>query len=60
LYLRTGEYEDGTIGEIFIDMYKEGAAFRGLLNSFAILASKALQYGVPLEELVDSFYIHSF
>ncbi|MGB9913653.1 MAG: vitamin B12-dependent ribonucleotide reductase, partial [Candidatus Kapaibacteriota bacterium] len=47
IYLRTGEYEDGTLGEIFIDMYKEGAAFRGLLNSFAILASKALQYGVP-------------
>jgi ribonucleoside-diphosphate reductase alpha chain len=60
LYLRTGEYEDGTIGEIFIDMYKEGAAFRGLLNSFAILASKALQYGVPLEELVDSFTFTRF
>jgi len=60
LYLRTGEYEDGTLGEIFMDMYKEGAAFRGLLNSFAILASKALQYGVPLEELVDSFTFTRF
>ncbi|MFP4528253.1 MAG: adenosylcobalamin-dependent ribonucleoside-diphosphate reductase, partial [Candidatus Kapaibacterium sp.] len=45
VYLRTGEYDDGSLGEIFIDMYKEGASFRGLLNSFAILASKALQYG---------------
>ncbi len=60
VYLRTGEYADGTLGEIFIDMYKEGAAFRGLLNSFAILASKALQYGVPLEELVDSFTFTRF
>jgi len=55
VFLRTGEYEDGSLGEIFIDMYKEGASFRGLLNSFAILASKALQYGIPLEELVDTF-----
>ncbi len=60
VYLRTGEYADGSLGEIFIDMYKEGAAFRGLLNSFAILASKALQYGVPLEELVDSFTFTRF
>ena len=60
VYLRTGEYEDGALGEIFIDMYKEGASFRGLLNSFAILASKALQYGVPLEELVDSFIYTRF
>ncbi len=60
IYLRTGEYEDGTLGEIFIDMYKEGASFRGLLNSFAILASKALQYGVPLEELVDTFTFTRF
>lgn len=60
VYLRTGEYEDGTLGEIFIDMYKEGASFRGLLNSFAILASKALQYGVPLEELVDTFTFTRF
>ncbi|MDC1068084.1 vitamin B12-dependent ribonucleotide reductase [Candidatus Kapabacteria bacterium] len=60
VYLRTGEYDDGRLGEIFIDMYKEGAAFRGLLNSFAVLASKALQYGVPLEELVDSFTFTRF
>lgn len=60
VYLRTGEYNDGRLGEIFIDMYKEGAAFRGLLNSFAVLASKALQYGVPLEELVDSFTFTRF
>lgn len=60
VYLRTGEYADGTLGEIFIDMYKEGASFRGLLNSFAILASKALQYGVPLDELVDSFTFTRF
>ncbi len=60
VYLRTGEYEDGTLGEIFIDMYKEGAAFRGLLNSFAILTSKALQYGIPLDELVDTFVFTRF
>jgi len=60
IFLRTGEYEDGSLGEIFIDMYKEGASFRGLLNSFAILASKALQYGVPLEELVDTFTFTRF
>lgn len=60
VFLRTGEYEDGSLGEIFIDMYKEGASFRGLLNSFAILASKALQYGIPLEELVDSFTFTRF
>jgi len=60
VYLRTGEYEDGTLGEIFIDMYKEGAAFRGLLNSFAILVSKALQYGIPLDELVDTFTFTRF
>lgn len=60
VYLRTGEYEDGSLGEIFIDMYKEGASFRGLLNSFAILASKALQYGIPLEELVESFTFTRF
>lgn len=60
VYLRTGEYEDGTLGEIFIDMYKEGAAFRGLLNSFAILVSKALQYGIPLSELVDTFTFTRF
>ncbi len=60
VYLRTGEYEDGTLGEIFIDMYKEGASFKGLLNTFAVLASKALQYGVPLEELVDTFTFTRF
>ncbi|MCL2040246.1 MAG: adenosylcobalamin-dependent ribonucleoside-diphosphate reductase [Bacteroidetes bacterium] len=60
IFLRTGEYDDGTAGEIFLDMYKEGAAFRGMLNSFAILTSKALQYGVPLEELVDTFIFTKF
>jgi ribonucleoside-diphosphate reductase alpha chain len=60
VYLRTGEYEDGSLGEIFIDMYKEGASFKGLLNCFAVLASKALQYGVPVEELVDSFTFTRF
>ncbi|MGE5480786.1 MAG: vitamin B12-dependent ribonucleotide reductase [Chloroflexota bacterium] len=60
VFLRTGEYADGSLGEIFIDMYKEGASFKGLLNSFAILASKALQYGIPLEELVDSFTFTRF
>jgi ribonucleoside-diphosphate reductase alpha chain len=60
VYLRTGEYDDGSLGEIFIDMYKEGASFRGLLNSFAILASKALQYGIPLQELVDTFTFTRF
>lgn len=60
VYLRTGEYDDGSLGEIFIDMYKEGASFKGLLNCFAVLASKALQYGVPVEELVDSFTFTRF
>ncbi len=60
VYLRTGEYEDGRLGEIFIDMYKEGASFRGLLNGFAILASKALQYGIPLNELVETFTFTRF
>ncbi|ASQ90047.1 ribonucleoside-diphosphate reductase, adenosylcobalamin-dependent [Prosthecochloris sp. GSB1] len=60
VFLRTGEYEDGALGEIFIDMYKEGASFKGLLNCFAVLASKALQYGMPLEELVDSFTFTRF
>ncbi len=60
VYLRTGEYEDGQLGEIFIDMYKEGASFKGLMNCFAVLASKALQYGVPLEELVDTFTFTRF
>jgi ribonucleoside-diphosphate reductase alpha chain len=60
IFLRTGEYPNGDLGEIFIDMYKEGASYRGLLNCFAVLASKALQYGVPLEELVDSFTFTRF
>ena len=55
VYLRTGEYADGQIGEIFIDMHKEGAAFRSLMNSFAIAVSIGLQYGVPLEEFVEAF-----
>jgi ribonucleoside-diphosphate reductase alpha chain len=55
VYLRTGEYEDGTLGEIFVDMHKEGAAFRSLMNSFAISVSIGLQYGVPLEEFVEAF-----
>jgi ribonucleoside-diphosphate reductase alpha chain len=55
VYLRTGEYEDGKVGEIFIDMHKEGAAFRSLMNNFAIAISIALQYGVPLEEFVEAF-----
>jgi len=60
VFLRTGEYQDGSLGEVFIDMYKEGASFKGLLNCFAVLASKALQYGMPLEELVDSFTFTRF
>jgi ribonucleoside-diphosphate reductase alpha chain len=60
VYLRTGEFEDGALGEIFIDMYKEGASFKGLMNCFAVLASKALQYGVPLDELVDTFTFTRF
>ncbi len=60
VFLKTGEYEDGKLGEIFVDMYKEGASFRGLLNGFAILVSKALQYGVPLQELVDTFTFTRF
>jgi ribonucleoside-diphosphate reductase alpha chain len=55
VYLRTGEYEDGKIGEIFIDMHKEGAGFRAMMNNFAIAVSVGLQYGVPLEEFVDAF-----
>jgi ribonucleoside-diphosphate reductase alpha chain len=55
VYLRTGEYADGRLGEIFIDMHKEGAAFRSLMNSFAIAVSIGLQYGVPLEEFVEAF-----
>jgi len=60
IYLRTGEYEDGKLGEIFVDMYKEGSGYRSLLNCFAVVVSKALQYGVPLEEFVDSFTFTRF
>jgi ribonucleoside-diphosphate reductase alpha chain len=60
IFLRTGQYEDGMLGEIFIDMHKEGAAFRSLLNSFAIAVSLGLQYGVPLEEYVDAFTFTRF
>jgi ribonucleoside-diphosphate reductase alpha chain len=60
VYLRTGEYDDGRIGEIFIDMHKEGAAFRSLMNNFAIAVSLGLQYGVPLEEYVDAFTFTRF
>ncbi|MDR0475316.1 MAG: adenosylcobalamin-dependent ribonucleoside-diphosphate reductase [Treponema sp.] len=60
IFIRTGEYEDGNIGEIFLDMHKEGAAFRSLLNSFAIAVSLGLQYGVPLEEYVDAFTFSRF
>jgi ribonucleoside-diphosphate reductase alpha chain len=55
VYLRTGEYDDGRLGEIFIDMHKEGAALRSLLNNFAIAISLGLQYGVPLDEYVEAF-----
>jgi len=60
IFLRTGEYKDGTLGEIFIDMAKEGATMRSLLNSFAIAISVGLQYGVPLEEYVDKFIFSRF
>ncbi len=55
VYLRTGEFEDGSLGEIFVDMHREGAAFRSLMNCFAIAVSLGLQYGVPLEEFVEAF-----
>ncbi|HET7334239.1 MAG TPA: vitamin B12-dependent ribonucleotide reductase, partial [Rhizomicrobium sp.] len=60
VYLHTGEYEDGRLGEIFIDMHKEGAAFRSLMNNFAIAISIGLQYGVPLEEFVEAFTFTRF
>ncbi|WP_207535825.1 vitamin B12-dependent ribonucleotide reductase [Desertivirga arenae] len=60
VYVRTGEYEDGTLGEIFVDMHKEGATFRSLMNCFAIAISVGLQYGVPLEEFVDKFTFTRF
>src|SRR5207247_8588089 len=60
IYLRTGEYEDGTLGEIFLDMHKEGAAFRSMTNCFAIAVSLGLQHGVPLEEFMDAFTFTRF
>jgi ribonucleoside-diphosphate reductase alpha chain len=60
VYLHTGEYEDGEVGEIFIDMHKEGAAFRSLMNNFAIAVSLGLQHGVPLDEFVDAYVFTKF
>ena len=60
VYLRTGEYDDGSLGEVFLDMHKEGAAFRSLMNNFAIAVSIGLQYGVPLEEFVDAYTFTRF
>jgi len=60
VYLRTGEYDDGTLGEVFIDMHKEGAAYRSMMNCFAISVSLGLQYGVPLKEFVDKFTFTRF
>ena len=60
VYLRTGEYEDGSLGEIFVDMHKEGSAFRALIDSFAIAVSMGLQYGVPLEQFVEAFTFTRF
>ncbi|WP_411036114.1 vitamin B12-dependent ribonucleotide reductase [Shinella sp. BYT-45] len=60
VYLRTGEFGDGRLGEIFIDMHKEGAAFRAMMNNFAIAISLGLQYGVPLEEYVEAFTFTKF
>lgn len=60
VFIRTGEYHDGRLGEIFIDMYKDGAAYRSLINCFAIAISKGLQYGIPLEEFVETFTFTRF
>ncbi|MEO1225529.1 MAG: vitamin B12-dependent ribonucleotide reductase [Pseudomonadota bacterium] len=60
VYLRTGEYDDGSLGELFLDLHKEGAAFRSLMNNFAIAVSIGLQYGVPLEEFVEAFTFTRF
>jgi ribonucleoside-diphosphate reductase alpha chain len=60
IYLRTGEYSDGTVGEIFLDMHREGAAFRSMMNCFAIAVSLGLQHGVPLEEFVEAFLFSRF
>ena len=60
LFMRTGEYDDGTLGELFLDLAKEGATLRGIFSCFAIAVSKGLQYGVPLEEFVDTFTFQTF
>ncbi len=60
VYIRTGEYDDGSLGEVFLDMHKEGAAFRSLMNNFAIAVSIGLQYGVPLDEFVDAYTFTRF
>jgi hypothetical protein len=60
IFLRTGEYEDGTLGEIFIDMYKEGAGYKSILANFSITVSWLLQFGVPLEKLVEKFQYTRF
>ena len=60
IYLHTGEYEDGSLGEIFIEMYKEGAGYKSILGCFSICVSWLLQYGVPLEKLVDKFQYTRF
>ncbi len=60
VFLRTGEYEDGTLGEVFVDLAKEGATLRGVLSCFAIAVSKGLQFGVPLEEFIDTFTFQTF
>jgi ribonucleoside-diphosphate reductase alpha chain len=60
IYLRTGEYEDGSLGEIFLDIHREGAALRAILNCFAIAVSMGLQHGVPLEEFCDAFLFTRF
>jgi len=60
IYLHTGEYEDGTLGEIFLDMHKEGAAFRSLMNCFAIAISLGLQYGVPLDKFINAYTFTKF
>ena len=60
VFLRTGEYDDGTLGEVFIDLAKEGATLKGILSCFAIAVSKGLQYGVPLDEFVETFTFQNF
>lgn len=60
VYIHTGEYEDGKLGEIFIDMHKEGAAFRAMMNCFAIAVSMGLQHGIPLDDFVDKFTFTRF